>query len=189
VVGLSALLRPEKNHVQLVDAIAALRAMGVPARALMIGDGKTRAAIEDRARAMGVASEIVITGLKRDVRPYVAACDVMVLCSLTETFSMSAIEAMALARPVVHSDVGGAAEMIAPGRTGFLFPAGDTQALVDKLLVLADAAIAERMGREARATAVTLFSEEAMVDRYEKALLEICAAVHPEHADRINPTH
>src|SRR5262249_12325673 len=138
VIGLSALLRPEKNHVQLVDAVARLRAIGIPARALMIGDGETREAIEERARSLGVASQIVITGLKQDVRPYVAACDVMVLCSLAETFSLSAIESMALSRPVVHSEVGGAAEMIAPGRTGFLFPPGDTEALVGKLAILAD---------------------------------------------------
>src|SRR5262245_2789165 len=190
VVGLSALLRPEKNPVQLVEAIAALRARGIPARALVIGDGEMREAMLARASELGVAGEIVITGLQRDVRPYVAACDVMTLCSHTESFSMAAIEAMALGRPVVHSDVGGAAEMIAPGTTGFLFPAGDTGAFVDKLAILADPAVSGRMGRDARATVEKLFSEAAMVDRYEQALLEICdMTVRPEHTDRINATH
>jgi glycosyltransferase involved in cell wall biosynthesis len=189
VIGLSALLRPEKNHVQLVDAVARLWSTGINARALMIGDGETRAAIEARARTLGVSNRIVITGLKEDVRPYVAACDVMVLCSLTETFSLAAIEAMALSRPVVQSDVGGAAEMIAPGKTGFLFPAGNTDAFVEKLAILADRSVSRQMGWEARATVETLFSEKTMVDRYERTLEEICAAVHPEHADRINATH
>lgn len=189
VIGLSALLRPEKNPVQLVEAVAALRKRGIPARALVIGDGPMRAAIEARASALGVAEDVVITGLQRDVRPYVAACDVMVLCSLTETFSLAAIEAMALSRPVVHSDVGGAAEMIASGRTGFLFPTGDTKAFVEKLAILADRKVSQRMGREARATVETLFSEKTMVDRYERTLEEVCKAVHPEHADRINATH
>jgi glycosyltransferase involved in cell wall biosynthesis len=189
VVGLSALLRPEKNPVQLVEAVAALRAKGIPARALIIGDGEMRDAVEARARALGVADKVAITGIQQDVRSYVAACDVMTLCSYTETFSLSAIEAMALSRPVVHSDVGGAAEMIAPGKTGFLFPAGDTEAFVEKLAILADREVSRRMGREARATVETLFSEKTMVDRYERALEEICAAVHPEHADRVNATH
>jgi len=189
VIGLSGLLRPEKNHVQLVDAVAALRRRGIPARALMIGEGETREAVEARARSLGIANEIVITGLKQDVRPYIAACDVMVLCSVTEAFSLAAIEAMALGRPVVHSDVGGAAEMIAPGRTGFLFPVGDTEAFVDKLAILSDRTVSRRMGREARATVETLFSEKAMVDHYERALREICEAVLPEHVDRINATH
>jgi glycosyltransferase involved in cell wall biosynthesis len=119
VIGLSALLRPEKNPLQLVDAVAALRGSGIPARALIIGDGEMRGAIRDRASSLGVAGDIVITGLQQDVRPYVAACDAMVLCSFTEAFSLAAIEAMSLGRPVVHSDVGGAPEMIVPGRNGF----------------------------------------------------------------------
>jgi glycosyltransferase involved in cell wall biosynthesis len=192
VIGIPALLRPEKNHLQLVQAIAMLRTRGIPARALMIGDGAMRGAIEVRARELDVESDVVITGLKRDVRPYVAACDAVALCSFTEAFSLSAIEAMALGRPVVHSDVGGAAEMIVPGRNGFLFPVGDTAAFVDKLAVLADRAVSERMGREARARVEALFSEKTMVDRYEQLLMRLCgaaAAVHPDHSGRVNATH
>ena len=72
------------------------------------------------------------------------ACDAIALCSFTETFSLAAMEAMALGRPVVHSDVGGASEMIVSGCNGFLFPVGDTGALVDKLAILADRAIPPR---------------------------------------------
>jgi len=176
VIGIPALLRPEKNHVQLVEAIAMLRNRGIPARALMIGDGKMREAIEARARALDVGSDVVITGLQQDVRPYIAACDVMVMCSFTEAFSLAAIEAMALSKPVVHSNVGGAAEMIVPERNGFLFPVGDTKALVEKLAILADRAVSTKMGHEARATVEALFSERAMVDRYERVLLELCGA-------------
>jgi glycosyltransferase involved in cell wall biosynthesis len=174
VIGISAVLRPEKNHVQLVEAIAMLRKMGIPARALMIGGGEMREAIEARARELNVESEIVITGLQQEVRPYIAACDVMALCSFTEAFSLAAIEAMALSKPIVHSDVGGAAEMIDPGRNGFLFPVGDTEALVDKLAILADRTVSRRVGHNARATVEALFSEKTMVDRYEQTLLEVC---------------
>jgi glycosyltransferase involved in cell wall biosynthesis len=174
VIGMSALLRPEKNHLQLLEAIATLRKLGIPARALMIGDGEMRRAIEIRARELDVENDVVITGLQGEVRPYIAACDVMTLCSLTEAFSLAAIEAMALCKPVVHSDVGGAAEMIAPGRNGFLFPAGDTRALVDKLTILANREVRARMGIEARAAVEARFSEKAMVDRYERTLLDLC---------------
>jgi len=129
--------------------------------------------IESRARALAVEGDVVITGLQQDVRPFVAACDAIALCSTTEAFSLAAIEAMAVGRPVVHSEVGGAAEMIVPGRNGFLFPAGDTEALVERLATLADRAICARMGRDARATAEALFSEKVMVDRYELLLLDL----------------
>jgi len=174
VIGLAAVLRPEKNPLQLVDAIALLRARGIPAKALLIGDGPMRSAVEARARERMVADDVVITGYEQDVRPHIAACDVMVLCSLTEAFSLAALESMAMGKPVVHSAVGGAAEMISAGHNGALFPAGDTAAFVSALAALADRSSSRSMGRNARRTVETLFSEEAMVDRYEKLLLELC---------------
>jgi len=93
---------------------------------------------------------------------------------VTEAFSLAAIEAMALGKPVVHPDVGGAAEMIFPGRNGFLFRVGDTQALVDRLAILADRNTAEAMGQRAREIVQALFSEQMMVARYEQTLLGLC---------------
>src|SRR5207248_3830085 len=90
VIGLSAVLRPEKNPLQLVEAIASLRRRGIPARALVIGDGEMRGELEARARRLGVAGDVAITGLQREVRPFVAACDAAVLCSRTEAFSLAA---------------------------------------------------------------------------------------------------
>ena len=139
----------------------------------MIGDGPMRGEIEERARRLGVAADIVITGFQQDVRPFVAACDTAVLTSFTEAFSLAAIEAMAMGKPVVHSEVGGAAEMIRPGREGFLYPIGDTGALVERLAALADPAMRGRMGAKARETVEAQFSERAMVDRYENLLIEL----------------
>jgi glycosyltransferase involved in cell wall biosynthesis len=176
VTGICAVLRPEKNHLQLVEAIAMLRRRAIPAKALLIGDGEMRGAIEARARAAGVEKDVVITGFQQEVQPFVAACDALALCSTSiETFSLAALEAMALGRPVVHSKVGGAAEMIRPGDNGFLFPVGDTHALVERLAQLADAGLRSRMGRNAREVVETRFSEAAMVDRYEATLLELDA--------------
>lgn len=177
VIGMSAVLRPEKNHLQLVDAVARLRRRGVPARALLIGDGPMRGAIEARARRAGVADQVTITGLQQDVRPLVAACDVTALCSTAiETFSLAALESMALERPVVHAALGGAAEMIRPGEEGYLFPVGDTRALVERLAALADPGERRRMGAQARATVQARFCERAMVERYEQTLIELASA-------------
>jgi glycosyltransferase involved in cell wall biosynthesis len=182
VIGIAALLRPEKNHVQLVEAVAALRKRGIRARVLMIGDGEMRGAIEERARALGVAGSVTITGFQGDVRPYIGACDAMALCSVTETFSLAAIEAMALGKPVVHSDVGGAAEMIVQGRNGFLFPVGNTRAFVNRLAILADPAVSRAMGDNARALVESRFSEKTMIDRYERLLLDLCGSDSPTTA-------
>jgi len=160
----------------MVDAIAMLRRRGIPARALLIGDGPMRGAVEARARAAGIAEQVVITGLQQDVRPLLAACDVAALCSTAvETFSLAALEAMALARPVVHAEIGGAAEMIRPWREGLLFPVGDTRSLADCLAALTEASLRARMGAQARETVEALFSERAMLDRYEAVLIELAS--------------
>ena len=173
-IGMCAVFRPEKNHLQLVEAIAQLRSRGVPARALLIGDGPMRPAIEARARDLGVASDVLIAGFHQDVRPLLAASDVVALPSTSvETFSLAALEAMALGRPVVLSEIGGAAEMVRPEENGFLFPAHDTTALVASLAALADPAARERMGAAARTTVEARFSERAMVDRYEGLLQQL----------------
>ena len=173
VIGMSAVLRREKNHVQLVHAVGELRRRGIPARALMIGDGETRPAVEALARRLNLAERVSIIGLQQDVRPSLNACDVVAVPSLTETFSLAALEAMALERPVVHAEVGGAAEMIRHGGDGLLFPVGDRAALVEHLASLAQHGARRDMGARARQTVETRFSESAMVDRYEATLSEL----------------
>jgi glycosyltransferase involved in cell wall biosynthesis len=182
VVGIAAALRPEKNHVQLVEAVARLRQAGLPAKALLIGDGPTRGAVEARARALGVEPHVTITGFRDDVRPCLSACDVVCVCSLTEALSLAAIEAMATGKPLVHSQVGGAGELIDPGSNGLLFPRGDTDALVERLSQLADRDTRLAMGRSARAKVEAAFTEEAMTDRYEQLLLGICRPTRTRRA-------
>lgn len=191
VVGLCAVLRPEKNPLQLVEALARLRSQGVPARALLIGDGPMRPAVEARARSRGVAGEVLVTGLQEDVRPLLGACDAVALCSqAVETFSLAALEAMALERPVVHADIGGAADMIVPGDNGLLFPVGDTRSLVERLRRLADPGARAAMGARGRAAVEARFSERAMVDRYENLLQELALTrSQREHLRRSATAH
>jgi len=176
VIGAVGGLRKEKNQIQLVDAVDVLRRAGVPARALLVGDGSTRPAIETRARERGVAEHVVVTGFRRDVRPLVTACDVVVVCSVTEAMSLAALEAMALGRAVVHSDVGSAAEMIEPGVNGLLFPANDTDALIARLVRLTDPDVRFAMGARARAVVESRFSERTMIERYENLLRDLTSS-------------
>ena len=64
--------------------------------------------------------------------------------------------------------------MVVPGYNGYLFPIGDTGALVDRLASLADAGVRTAMGRHSRQLVEARFSESAMIERYENTLLELC---------------
>ncbi len=171
VVGLCAVLRPEKAHGLLLQSIAQLAREGQRWRVLLIGDGPLRPAIESQVRSLGLEQQVHITGLLPDVRAALTACDVVTLVSVSETFSMAALEAMAMARPMVMSDVGGAREQVTDGENGFLFPAGDAAALAAALRRCWAPAATARMGAAARERVLARFSQAAMVAAY-RALLQ-----------------
>ena len=176
VIGAIGDLSKEKNQIQLVSAVERLRGAGVRARALLIGDGGQRTAIEARARERGVMGDVAMTGFVHDVRPFVAACDVLAVCNLTDALSVGALEAMALRKPVVHSNVGAAGEMIHPGYNGFLFRANDTDALVEHLARLTNPSERESIGEHARDIVERRFSEQRMIESYESLLLKLTSS-------------
>lgn len=173
LIGICAALRPEKAHGDLLAALARLVIRLPNARCLIIGDGPMRPALERTIDALGLGTRVAITGFQMDVQPFIRACDVMVLPSHSETFSLSALESMALERPMVMTRTGGAAEQVDPGQHGFLFEPGDIEALAHHLGLLADPAERERMGRNASARVRERFTMSAMLSNYENLYLEV----------------
>lgn len=166
VIGLCSGLRPEKAHGDLLAAIARLRSRGVPAKGLLIGDGPERPVIERTIGRLGLQEHVRITGVREDVRPFICACEVMTLVSRTETFSLAALESMSLGKPLVMSDMGGAAEQVIRGRTGFLFPPGDIETLAGHLEALTSPALRARFGAAAGRRVRDLFTVEGMAARF-----------------------
>ena len=173
VIGLCAHFRPQKNHCQLIDAIRILRSRGYPVKALLVGNGPTQTSVEQYVKESGLQEHIVFAGIQEDVRPYTSAFDVGVLCSIYEAASLVALEMMAMGLPVVLSNVGNAAEMVVPGETGLLFPAGDTMSLVDCLETLSDARKRETVGRAASQFVAANFAADRMLDTYKEFLTEL----------------
>lgn len=176
VVGLCALMRPEKAHSDLLAALAQLRRDGINVRASLIGGGFERARIEGEIRDLGLTDHVRITGIIEDVRPAIAACDVMVIASTSvETFSIAALEGMALGKPMVMSNIGGASEQVTPGAHGLLYPPGSVEALADCLRRLADPRSRTMMGHRAASRVANDFSARKMVRSYERVLAELVA--------------
>jgi glycosyltransferase involved in cell wall biosynthesis len=174
VIGLCSYMRPEKAHGDLLQAIARLRSQGTPAKGLFIGDGPERPAIEAQVTALGLREHIVITGLQRDVRPYIGCCDVMTLVShAVETFSLAALESMALGKPLVMTDIGGASEQVLHGQTGFLFERGDINALTTHLQSLASRTLQSRMGSAGQRRVRQLFTLDAMTTGFTEQMVRL----------------
>lgn len=174
VIALCAALRPEKAHGDFLQALAQLRTSRPNARGLIIGDGPERPRIEALISQLGLGDAVRISGFVNDVRPLLACSDVAVLTShKIETFSIAALEAMALGKPMVLTRIGGAAEQVQPGETGFLYDAGDISALTAHLDILADASIRRTMGESAVRRVRELFSEAGMMRQYSEQLLRL----------------
>lgn len=188
VVGLCSALRPEKAPVDLLRAIARLRRQGVPAKALFIGDGPERAQVEQAADALGIHAHVRITGFQQDVRPFVACCDVMTLVSHSETFSLAALEAMALGKPMVLSDTGGAAELLGPGEHGFLYDPGDIEALAARLARLTDRALRAQLGAAAMRRVNERFTVSGMAEGFGDCVAALLAKSSSQ-AWNINTVH
>lgn len=167
IVGICARLWPEKAHGDLLRAVARARADGCEWKLLIIGDGPTRARIEALIDELRLRDNVRITGYLKDVRREVAACDLMALVSTAvETFSIAALEAMAMGKPMVMSDIGGAREQVVPDENGWLFPAGDIAALTDCLKQAGGRSHLSAMGAASRQRTSRLFSLDAMVENY-----------------------
>lgn len=179
VVGLCAAMRPEKAHGDLLRAVAHLRSVSLNVKCLFIGDGPARAGIEAQIDAMGLTQHVRITGFADDVRPLIAACDVMAIVSHhVETFSIAALEAMALGKPMVMSRIGGAAEQVVSGENGYLYTRGDIVALAHALGELSDREKCRQMGARARSIVAQRFSVDVMADAYARLFAGLAHAAN-----------
>ncbi len=168
VVGICAALRREKHHDDLLRAIARLKSQGFPAKCLIIGEGVMRPDIEKWIAELGLEGDAAITGFQEDVRPFMATCDCLAIVShQVETFSIAALEAMAMGKPMVMSRIGGAAEQVEDGVNGFLFERGDLDALTESLGRLSDRGLRERCGQASREIVVSRFGYATMLRKYE----------------------
>lgn len=173
VVGLCAAMRPEKAHGDLLQAVAQLRSENINIKCLLIGDGHDRPKVEAQIEALDLADHVKITGFLPDIRRAVASCDVIALTSHSETFSIATLEAMALGKPVVMSDIGGAGEQIIQGVNGFLYKRGDIAALGDALKQLHCPEANRRMGDQARLIVSNRFSLAVMISAYDQLFVDL----------------
>jgi len=148
MVGVVARLEPEKGHPTLLDAWPAVLAELPTATLLIIGEGSRQEALEAQAAALGITASVVFTGRRDDVPAVTKALDVAVLPSYREAQGLTVLEAMALSRPVVASNVGGIPEMIEDGVTGLLVPPHEPPALAAAVIrLLRDHPLADTLGR------------------------------------------
>jgi glycosyltransferase involved in cell wall biosynthesis len=166
-------IRPLKGHENLIAAAARLRTT-VPDFLIASVGGEKNPGDLDRvnasAAAAGVSDHIRFLGRRDDARSFTAAADLFVNPSDVEGLPLVVLEALALARPVVATAVGGVPSVVIDGETGRLVPPGDPDALAAAMAqVLADPGT---MGAAGAALVTERFGAAGMVAAYEKLYLE-----------------
>lgn len=164
VLGSVGRLSEQKGLDALVRALA-----DVPsARAVLVGDGPERPALESLADRLGVADRLVVTGWTDAPSRWYGTFDVLVVPSHYEGLPLAILEAMHAGLPVVATDVGSVAEAVRDGETGVVVGTGDQRALTAALARLAgDPQERRRLGDAGRALAASTFTAAAMARQYE----------------------
>ena len=177
VVGFVGRFVPIKNLTLLVRAFAAA-AQAVPGLWLVLaGDGPTRDELESLTRACGIAERVRFIGWTEELGALYATFDICALSSVNEGTPVAIIEAMAAARAVVATAVGGVPDIVDDGRTGILVASGDAKALGDAIVRLAVNRDERRaMGAAARRSAAARFSSERLVNDIDRVYFEALAS-------------
>jgi glycosyltransferase involved in cell wall biosynthesis len=192
LVGTIGRLTDVKNHRVLLEAAKRLKAMGKGEhfRFLIVGDGELRRDLITYARKLGIQNGVIFTSWQKDMPSIYDALDIVALTSLNEGTPVSLIEAMANARPVVATDVGGVRDLMGDidqhsnGKDGYtraqhgiLVNSGDGEGLARALSFLHEnRRVSEEMGKRGKEFVLNHYSIERLVKDIESLYKEILAS-------------
>lgn len=170
VLGIIANFRPCKRHSDFLDAAVLLLNQHPRLKFVMVGaDAGTRTEIQEKIRALGLGSSVVVEDSQRCPERIFAALDIYVCASDTEGFSNVLLEALACGKAVIATAVGGNREIIAHGENGFLVPPRSPQSIAAAAHVLiSDPGKRSLMGLHGRELVKQKFSLERMVIDHEQ---------------------
>ena len=139
----------------------------LPAKLIMVGDGPEREIADQLCKDLGIKKKVLFLGNTSDIDRILCFTDLFLLPSESESFGLSALEAMAAGVPVVSSNAGGLSEVNEEGVSGYLCPIGDVQTMAEKAIyILSDKDRLAQFKQNARKVAAR-FDEEKIIPMYE----------------------
>jgi colanic acid/amylovoran biosynthesis glycosyltransferase len=184
-----ARLSPEKGHLPLLAAAARLMESGRAMELVLVGDGPLRPTLERLIEKLGLQAHVRLAGWKSGagVVEEILGSRALVLPSFSEGLPVVLMEAMALGRPVIASQITGIPELVEPRITGWLVPAGSDEALATAMMEALDAPLSDldRMGREGARRVAEL--HDASAEGARLAALFRTTIEDVENPDRARP--
>jgi sugar transferase (PEP-CTERM/EpsH1 system associated) len=168
VIGTVGNLFAVKGQTYLLRACQAVASAFPNFVLLVAGEGEQLGPLEKEASDLGIAGKVKFLGFRDDVPSLLHAMEVFILPSLSEGLPLSILEALALQKPVVATNVGGIPEIVEDGVTGYLVPPRNPEALADRiLLLLRDPQTAAKFGQAGRKRVEENFGVEQMIRKYQ----------------------
>lgn len=176
LVGTVGRLVPVKNFALFLKAARRVIDSGIDTRFVLIGDGPLRDELKRMTDDLGLTHHVVFAGFRDNVFQLISMLDLFVLCSNSETFPLALIEAMALKKPVISTNVGGISEIIDHKFNGLLCPPGDEYCLENSIIsLLNDDERKRELGIRAWEKVNKVFSVNAMIDKLIKVYYELAS--------------
>lgn len=161
-------LVPAKAQHLLIEAAHRVVQQFANVEFIVVGPGQREQELRRLASDLGIADRVTLTGARHDIPAILSRTDVFVLSSMWEGLPLSAIEAMAAARPVVLTDVGGCRELVEDGSCGLIVPPGRSEAIADAVLsLLGDEQRRRSLGHAARERVRETFDVQRLATEYE----------------------
>ncbi len=173
-------LAEQKGFNYLIEAARILGQQRNDLAFVVSGEGKIEPALMAQVKAAGLEKSFVFEGFKPDIYPRLDGCDLFVLASLFEGMPNVVMEAMAMAKPVIATDVNGARELMQDGKTGLIVPPADPAALANTIGSLIDNHEKLRaFGKAGKERVSKYFTMERMTDALETYLLSKLESAKP----------
>jgi glycosyltransferase involved in cell wall biosynthesis len=176
LLGIVGRLVPIKDHVTLFQALARLHTEGRVVHLTVVGDGEERARLEGLASTLGLGLRIHFLGWRVDLETILKELDVVICSSRNEGTPVALIEAMAAGIPVLSTDVGGVADLVTHGLTGWLVSPGDPDAMASGIRhLLDDGPLRGRLAAAGRDVALDRHDVARLISRVEALYAEVLA--------------
>ena len=159
--------RPVKRVVDVIRIFAEIRKK-MPARLLLIGDGPDRSQCELLARELGIHDDVKFLGKQTELVPILSSADLFLMPSQSESFGLSALEAMACEVPVISSSVGGLPELVVHGQTGFIAEIGDIDRMSRYAIDLLTNPSKHQLFAKASRQRAVEFNSDKIIAQYEQ---------------------
>jgi glycosyltransferase involved in cell wall biosynthesis len=167
-VGMAAVLEERKGHRFLLEAARRLKVQGCQIQYCVAGEGSLKKSLEEIVTRLGLKDEVQFLGFVSDMPAFLSRVDILVLPSLFEGLGVSVLEAMAAAKAVIASRVGGLVELVHDSVTGLLVAPRDVEGLANAIAKLAtDRTLRREMGRKGKERLQANFTIEQMAKQNE----------------------